>query len=75
MKGIRKADEMEMSISLRAMRLAWVYSGIFLLAWIWMDWARQGTFNSMAMVLLASQLVVYWSAQLVLKRRLGRDEE
>jgi hypothetical protein len=31
MKSIRKMDEMEMSINLQAIRLAWVYSLLFLL--------------------------------------------
>jgi hypothetical protein len=33
MKFFRKADEMEMSINLKAMRLAWYLKTIALLAW------------------------------------------
>jgi hypothetical protein len=33
MKFFRRADEMEMSINFKAMRLAWVFENVALLVW------------------------------------------
>jgi hypothetical protein len=75
MKGFRKMDEMEMSINLNAIRIAWVYSVIFLFVWVIYDWIKMSSFNSMPFILMSSQLAVYWSIQLFLKWKLGKDEK
>lgn len=75
MKGLRKMDEMEMSINLKAVRLAWAYSALFLLVWILYDWFTAGSYNGIAFILMISQLIIYWSVQLVLKWKLGKDEK
>lgn len=75
MKSIRKMDEMEMSINLKAIRLTWVYSVLFLLMWIWFDWIKMGSYNVIAFILMTSQLMIYWSVQLFLKWKLGKDEK
>jgi hypothetical protein len=75
MKGFRKMDEMEMSITIKAIRLAWVYANFFLLVWIWHDWMKTGLFQWLAFFLMTSQLLVFWFAQLYFKWKLGKDEE
>lgn len=75
MKGFRKMDEMEMSINLKAIRLAWVYSLLFLLLWIGYDWIKLGSFNGLAFILATSQEFIYWVVQLFLKWKLGKDEK
>lgn len=75
MKSIRKMDEMEMSINMRAIKLAWVYSNLFLLGWIYYDWIKMNTFNSMALILMSSQFIIYWTVQLYLNWKLGKDEK
>jgi hypothetical protein len=75
MKSIRKMDEMEMSINMRAIKLAWVYSNLFLLGWIYYDWIKMNTLNSMALILMSSQFIIYWTIQLYLNWKLGKDEK
>ena len=75
MKGFRKADEMEMSINLRAVRWAWVYSSVFLLIWTIVDFIKSGDFNGIAFILLISQLSIFWAVQIFLKWKLGKDEK
>lgn len=75
MNSVRKMDEMEMNINLKAIRLAWVYSLLFLLVWIGFDWIKMNSFNGMALILMSSQLVIYWTVQLFLKWNLGKDEK
>jgi len=75
MKMFRKPDEMEMSITLTAIRIAWVYSSVFLLVWVFYDWIKMGQFNGIASILLSSQLSLYWAVQVYLRWKLGRDEK
>jgi hypothetical protein len=75
MEGLRKMDEMEMSINLQAIRLAWVYSLLFLLIWIGYDWIKAGLFDGIAFILMTSQIIIYWTVQLFLKWKLGKDEK
>ena len=75
MKGIRKMDEMEMSINLKAIRLAWGYSALFLLVWVIYDWITAGSYNGLAFILMTSQFVIYWGVQIFLKWKLGKDEK
>lgn len=75
MVSFRNMDEMEMYINLQAIRLAWVYGILFLLAWIGYDWIKMGLYNRIAFILMSSQLVVYWTVQLFLKWKFGQDEK
>jgi len=75
MKGFLKMDEMEMSITTRAVRIAWIYASIFIIVWIWHDWIKLGLIQWVPLILMASQLLVYWTVQLYLKWKLGKDEE
>lgn len=75
MERLRKMDEMEMSINLRAIKLTWAYSILFLLVWILYDWFKINTYNGVAFILMTSQLVIYWAVQLYLKWKLGKDEK
>ncbi|MGI6072958.1 MAG: hypothetical protein ACOX75_08170 [Lachnospiraceae bacterium] len=75
MKVFRKMDEMEMSIAIRAVRVAWIYAIIFLFVWIWYDWIKAGIFQWLPLSLMVSQLLVFWVVQLFLKWKLGKDEK
>jgi hypothetical protein len=75
MKGFRKMDEMEMSIAIRATRIAWIYANLFLIVWIWHDWIKMGLFQWVPFSLMVSQSLVYWIVQLFLKWKLGKDEK
>jgi len=73
--SFRTMDEMEMSINLQAIRLAWVYGLLFLLVWIGYEWMNKGLFNGIAFILMTSQLVIFWIVQLFLKWKLGKNEK
>lgn len=73
---MRKMDEMEMAISLKAIRFAWFYTVIFLFVWITYDMIKRGSFNeNPAFILLVTQNVVYLGGQLYLKRKMSKDEK
>jgi hypothetical protein len=75
MKGFGKPDEMEKYVNLKAVRWAWLYSAVFLLIWIGYDWILLNSFNSTAFILLMSQLIIFWTLQIFLKWKLGKNEK
>lgn len=72
---MKRADEMETYINLRSTRLAWAYSLVFLVIWMWYEHLK-GHHWEMPLILISSQLIIFWASQLFLKRRMaGKDEK
>ncbi|MBS4537955.1 hypothetical protein GOQ27_05750 [Clostridium sp. D2Q-11] len=72
---MRKMDEMEMAISLKAVKWAWLYTIIFLFIWTIYDYIKVGSFNSLAFILLISQNLIRMSIEQYLKWKMGKNEE
>jgi hypothetical protein len=69
-------DEMEMAISLKATRLAWFYTVVFLFIWIIYDFIKIGIFSeNPAFFLLITQNIILLSSQLYLKKKMGKNEK
>lgn len=71
---MRKMDEMEMSISLKAIKCAWTYTIVFLAVWLIYNFIHTGNIG-LAGFLLITQNFVLISVQFFLKWKLGRDEK
>lgn len=71
---MRKMDEMEMSISLKAIKGAWAYTILFLIIWFIYDYIQTRTFG-LAFFLLITQNLVLIAIQSLLKWKLGKDEK
>lgn len=72
---MRKMDEMEMAISLKAIKFAWAYTGIFLIIWIVYDYVKVGKYNPIVYNLLISQNLVKLFIELYFKRKMGKNEK
>ena len=73
---MKKMDEMEMTISLKSVRLAWFYTVIFLFIWIMYDFIKNGSINeNPAFLLLITQSIVQFTSQLYLKNKMIKDEK
>lgn len=73
---MRKMDEMETAISLKAIRLAWFYTVVFLFIWITYDFIKVGSFSeNPAFFLLITQNIILLLSQLYLKRKMGKNEK
>lgn len=72
---MRRMDEMEMSISLKAIKWAWFYTALFLFIWSVYDYIKVGSFNSLAFILLISQNIIRTSIELYLKWKMDKDEK
>jgi hypothetical protein len=70
---MRQMDEMEMSINLKAIRYAWIYSILFLNIWILYDYLKFNIFNSLLFILFTSQFLIYHAINQFLKWKLCKD--
>ena len=71
----KKADEMEMQIILKSVRIAWAYSALFLLVWTVYEMIQTKRLG-LPFILLMSQNAVLFLSQMIIKRRFtGGNEE
>jgi len=71
---MKKMDEMEMSISLKAIKMAWSYTVLFLAIWVIYDFKQKGSFG-VAQFLLITQNLVLMAGYSFMKWKLGKDEK
>jgi uncharacterized membrane protein YhdT len=71
---MRKMDEMELSISIKAIKWAWTYTVIFLAVWVIYDCIKEEAFG-LPFFLLISQNLILIAIQSYLKWKLGKDEK
>lgn len=71
---MKKMDEMELSISLKAIKWAWAYTILFLAIWVIYEYT-QTKILGLGFILLISQNLVLIGSQLFLKWKLGKDEK
>ncbi|WMJ79383.1 hypothetical protein RBU49_10825 [Clostridium sp. MB40-C1] len=72
---MRKMDEMELYISLKAIKYAWFYTVLFLFIWIVYDYLNQGVLNLPALFLLNTQNIIYLGINQFFKWKLSKDEK
>lgn len=71
---MRKMDEMEMSISLKAIKWAWSYTVVFLFIWMTYDFITTGS-TGLPFILLISQNIILLGTQSLLKWKMEKDEK
>ena len=69
MKGIRKMDEMELQITLRASRAAWFFLVLALVVWS----AFHGGDTTLPAFLLGAQVMIFCLVQWIGRARAGDD--
>jgi len=69
-----RISKLEMSISLKAVRLAWIYTIIFLLIWVIYDYINTKKLG-LPFLLLITQNIILNSVQLFLKWNIVKDEK
>lgn len=71
---MRKMDEMELSISFKAIKYAFVYTNLFLVIWIIVDLIKTHT-SGLPLLLLITQNTILMLAQVLIKWKLCKDEK
>jgi hypothetical protein len=70
MKGFKKMDEMEQYIALKSLKIAYVFTVIFLFIWAVID-MKNNKVNSTALFLLVVQNLILIFSQIYFKKKLG----
>lgn len=71
----KKADEMEMSINMKAMKYAFLFSSLFLIVWINVELFKFGKFDPIALDLLFAQNFIFFGTKVILTRRMEKNEK
>ena len=71
---MKKMDEMEMSVSLKAIKGAWAYTILFLAIWVIYDYIQTRTWG-LAFFLLITQNLVLRAIRYFLQWKLEKDEK
>ncbi|MGI6701278.1 MAG: hypothetical protein ACOX3U_02265 [Christensenellales bacterium] len=72
---MKKMDEMETALSLKAIKISWFYTILFLFIWIITDYIKDESFNLIAFILLISQNIIRISIEQYLKRTMIKGEK
>lgn len=71
---IKKADEMEMSINFKAMRLSWVFVVVVLIIWVFYDFITTGELNTIFSIILL-QSIIFFGSKLYLTKKMSDDTD
>ena len=77
MRGVtimKKADEMEMYITLKSIKIAWLFTVIYLLIWSTYDTVKTSQLG-LPIILLISQNMVFYACLLFLRHRITSENE
>jgi len=74
MPFFKKADEMEMEINFKSMRLAWMVENLMLVAWMVVLAIRDADI-AMPSLIISVQNVLFFGSKLIMTRRMTRDNE
>lgn len=72
---LRKAEEMEGSIAIRAARASWAYTLIFFIAWNIVILVQEGESGLIPFILLVSSGIVYYGSFLWIRRKMGCEDD
>ena len=75
MKKTVRADEMELSINFRAIRVSWVLTAVFLLIWNIVLLIRDGAISTIPFVLMMLQACSMLTTKVILSNRMGRNDD
>ena len=76
MKIFRKADEMEMSINFKAMRLAWVFENTALLIWAIISQTKGDTDTALILIMIIlTQNVIFFGSQSYMKHKMTKEKD
>ena len=72
---LQKADEMELSINFKSMRLSWVFGNIALLIWLTLAFIKSGEFPLILFTIISLQNVIFFGSKLYMTRKMSSNEK
>jgi len=74
-RSFKRADEMEMAINFKAMRLSWLFIVIALLVWLFVGLISIGEINLVLLIIILTQNLIYFSAKLLITKRMTGESD
>ena len=72
---MQKADEMEMSINFKAMKLSWAFGVLALFIWMVFDLIATGKLNPMQSGIVLLQCMIFFGSKIYLARKMSVDDD
>jgi hypothetical protein len=73
---LKKADEMEMAINFKSMRLSWVFVIVSLFIWLVAEYLINGRFNFIPFIIIVGQNVIFFGSKIYMTRKMaGNNDE
>lgn len=73
--GLKKADEMEMFINFKSMRLSWVFVNAALVIWLIVTFVKSGELPFILFMIVCIQNIIFFGSKIFLTRRMSSDEK
>lgn len=74
-KGNWKADEMEMMINFKSIRLSWIFSELSLVIYCFVEMIRTGDLPAVPFLILCVSGVIFFAGKLLMTRRLAEEND
>jgi hypothetical protein len=71
----KKADEMEMFINFKSMRLSWVFANIALIIWLAVTFIKSGELPFILFTIICLQNVIFFGSKLYMTRKISSNEK
>ena len=72
---IKKADEMEMFINFKSMRLSWVFVNIALIIWLAETFIKSGKLPFILFTIICFQNIIFFGSKLYMTRKMSSNEK
>ncbi|MEA4845932.1 MAG: hypothetical protein VB106_01735 [Clostridiaceae bacterium] len=73
---MKKADEMEMAINFKSMRLSWVFVNVSLFIWLAADFLKSGELPFILFAIIAIQNIIFFGSKLYMTHKMtGNADE
>lgn len=72
---LKKADEMEMFINFKSMRLSWVFVNIALIIWLALTFIKSGELPFILFMIISFQNIIFFGSKIYMTHRMSSNEK
>lgn len=72
---LKKADEMEMFINFKSMRLSWVFVNVALIIWLAVTFIKSGELPFILFMIISFQNIIFFGSKLYITRQISSNEK
>ncbi len=72
---LKKADEMEMFINFKSMKLSWVFVNIALFIWLVVTFIKSGELPFILFTIICFQNIIFFGSKLYMTRKMSGNEK